>query len=135
MVGCSSSSISRSYAARSSRSKRSPTPRASASCAFRSWTTDEPTRRPPLGSSLTSSPGLIRSYATRLWPGYRPDAAQNSACRQRNILRDAKQMLQEERTRNTMDHASAERMVRLYVEGWKEGNRAKILGNLDPACV
>ncbi len=37
-----------------------------------------------------------------------------------------------------MDHASAERaerMVRLYVEGWKEGNRAKILGNLDPACV
>src|SRR5260370_35762255 len=34
-----------------------------------------------------------------------------------------------------MDHASAERMVRLYVEGWKEGNRAKILGSLDPACV
>ena len=37
-----------------------------------------------------------------------------------------------------MDHTSAERaerMVRLYVEGWKEGNRAKILGNLDPACV
>ncbi len=40
-----------------------------------------------------------------------------------------------ERTRNTMDHASAEWMVRLYVEGWKEGNRAKILGSLDPACV
>jgi SnoaL-like domain len=34
-----------------------------------------------------------------------------------------------------MDHASAEWMVRLYVEGWKEGNRAKILGSLDPACV
>lgn len=34
-----------------------------------------------------------------------------------------------------MDRASAERVVRLYVEGWKEGNRVKILGNLDPACV
>src|SRR5260370_37847831 len=80
-----------------------------------------------------SSPGLIRSYATRPWPGCRPGAVRNSACPQRNILRDAKRMLQEDRTRNTMDHTSAERaerIVRVYVKGWKQGNQAKVLGKL-----
>lgn len=34
-----------------------------------------------------------------------------------------------------MDYATAEQLVFSYVEGWKEGDREKILGSLNPECV
>src|SRR5256886_2118059 len=67
MVGCSSCSISRSHAARSSRSTWPPTPRASRSSTWRSWATDEPTSRLPLGSAACRVPG--RSGPPRRGPG------------------------------------------------------------------
>jgi ketosteroid isomerase-like protein len=34
-----------------------------------------------------------------------------------------------------MSVASADQLVHTYVEGWKTGDREKILGTLDPECV
>jgi hypothetical protein len=34
-----------------------------------------------------------------------------------------------------MDCDTAKRLILSYVEGWKEGDREKILGSLDPECV
>ena len=34
-----------------------------------------------------------------------------------------------------MDYATARQLVLTYVEGWKEGDQAKILNCLDPECV